>query len=82
MRMFFLLWVLGIFINLISLYIHDLLVTKYQPEQKKNSKKYKRESLIAVLWAVIPIFNFVLFFKILHNIVTYDFPEEGKSAEE
>ncbi len=77
-RMLIVPWIIGIILCWAILFVHNWLVEKYQPEQKRNSRAYKRENLIVGIVSIIPLMNFILFIKMLRNIIFFKVPDEDK----
>lgn len=74
MRWLLMVWVVAFILNLMIIWIHELLVSKFQPEEK--GKGHARDTFMVILISMIPVFNIFLFFKILHNIATYKYPKD------
>lgn len=73
-KLLFLLWIVGLFLSWLILFVHDVLVTKYQPEQK--GRYYWREMTITWLFTLIPVVNWIVFIRILYNIARFNPPEK------
>jgi len=76
MKFVVLVWILGTVLSWIILGVHDMLVTKYQPEELAEDKGYKRDVVMVMLASVVPVINWCIFVKFLVNILTYGFPEK------
>ena len=70
----FIFWFIGLLLSWIVLYVHSVLVTKYQPKQK--GKYYHTELGLVFALTFIPVINWIIAIRTTYNIYNFTPPKE------